>query len=118
MKRERDNIGIICGCLLLYFLNQLFKKKIKLQVVSIVLRNYLNDTICGCLIIAYTNLILSLHNKRLNRLLHIIAFNFFCGMFWEFVIPIFRSERVSDYRDIVAYIIGGVVYWMFYIVKG
>ena len=38
--------------------------------------------------------------------------HFQCGTIWEYVTPLFRKNTVSDIGDIVAYMIGGIVYWL------
>ena len=37
---------------------------------------------------------------------------FCCGVFWEYVTPLFRVETVSDPFDILTYIVGGILYWL------
>ena len=120
MIKNEDNIFIICGCILVYFVNQIVKNKVTIPIISIISKNYFNDVICGCLIIAYANVILNCYKKganRLNNLCSIVIFDSICGVFWEYVIPCFREERVSDFNDVIAYVIGGIVYWICYKVR-
>ena len=115
MKIDKD-IRIICICLLLYFANQFVKRIINIPILSYFLKNYFNDTICGCLIVAYANVVLRAYKRKkyqLNKVLLILLFELMCGVFWEFIIPVFRANRTSDYYDILAYMIGGVVYWTY-----
>lgn len=37
---------------------------------------------------------------------------FFCGIFWEYIAPMFRANTVSDTWDMLAYMIGGFLYWI------
>lgn len=120
MIKNKDNIYIICVCFLLYFINQIVKSKISIPIISIVLKNYFNDAVCGCLIISYANIVLDCYEKEvnwLNSIYSIIVFNAICGVFWEYVIPCFREERVSDFKDIIAYVLGGIVYRICYKVR-
>ena len=34
------------------------------------------------------------------------------GLFWEYVTPLFRENTVSDIWDVVAYMMGGFLYWI------
>lgn len=115
MMKAKKDIYIICVCLLLYITNQVTKTVYYGPAFPVFLKNYYNDILCGCLIIAISNYILSYYkygSLRINSLLIIVLFNLCCGLFWEFVIPIIRRNRTSDYVDIIAYLIGGFVYWI------
>ena len=73
---------------------------------------YFNDTIGGMTFVAYCSIITCFRDRRLRKLHHIEILMFFCGIFWEYVTPVFREGTVSDPYDILAYMLGGFLYWL------
>ena len=64
---------------------------------------------------AYTNILFVAVGKReysLRSLPGILVLMLLAGIFWEFVTPLFRKAAVTDYADIVAYLAGGIAYWI------
>ena len=59
---------------------------------------------------AAINLVLSFFYKPIRKMWHIIILMFFCGLYWELIVPLYRTNSVSDFWDIIAYIVGGVTY--------
>lgn len=45
------------------------------------------------------------------KLFHILVFTFFCGIFWEYIVPLYREDTVSDLFDIMAYLLGTLIFW-------
>jgi hypothetical protein len=35
----------------------------------------------------------------------------FCGLLWEYVTPFYRKDTTSDLLDIIAYMLGGLLFW-------
>lgn len=62
---------------------------------------------------AYTNLLLDLvkPEARFKRILPIVIFMLFCGLFWEFVAPLALPTSTADSFDLIAYELGAVVYY-------
>ncbi len=73
---------------------------------------YFNDTIGGITFTAYCNIVFSIYNRKMVRLWQIELLLFIAGLFWEYVTPVFRTYTVSDAWDIVAYMMGGLIYWL------
>ena len=115
MKVDK-NIHIICMCLLVYSVNQIVLKSISnIPIVSVFSKNHLNDVVCGCLIIAYVNYVLNYYKNgeyKIKSLPYILLLDTGCGLFWEYVAPLIRSGSTSDYMDLIAYLFGGIVYWV------
>ncbi|WP_329385511.1 hypothetical protein [Anaerofustis butyriciformans] len=109
---KKENIVVILLFLLLYFINQIFKNTIPMNLIGTFLSCYFNDIIGGAVFIAYCNIILSLNKKKVLSLCKIELFLFICGVFWEYITPIYRVDTVSDIWDIAAYMIGGILYWL------
>lgn len=74
--------------------------------------SYFNDIIGSITFMAYTNLILSFRKIILSKLWQIELLMFSCGVFWEFITPIYRADTVSDIFDVLAYMVGGILYWL------
>lgn len=73
---------------------------------------YFNDTVGGITFIAYCNLVFSFYCRKMIKLWQIELLMFFCGVFWEYLTPVFRKDTVTDVRDILAYMSGGFIYWV------
>lgn len=113
--KQKLNFWICVVCVFLYIVNQ----KLKFQYTNKILRDffigYYNDVIAGILITAYANLasFIFRNGKILfKNLMQILLFVLACGLFWEYISPIYRQDQVSDVMDIFAYLIGGIIYWL------
>lgn len=75
---------------------------------------HFNDFLGGMAFIAYANLLISLVRPevRFKKLTSMLVFIFLCGLFWEYVAPLFISKSVSDPLDLIAYIAGALAYWL------
>lgn len=78
-----------------------------------ILRSHLADFVGGVAFMAYTNLLFDLFkpNRRIRSILVIAPYIFACGLFWEFVAPFIVKPSTSDWWDVLAYVLGGALYW-------
>jgi len=79
------------------------------------INNYLNDLLVMCFILPYSNLLLKLYKKkkiRIDKFFQIISFSLLCGLFWEFVTPLYYKKSVTDFVDIIMYIASGLIYYI------
>lgn len=111
MSRKR-NLIIIGITVALYAVNQIIKTKISIEPIRWFMACYFNDTIGGMTFIAYCNIVVGFYNRKMVKLWQIELLLFFSGLFWEYVTPIFRENTVSDVWDILAYMMGGFLYWL------
>lgn len=109
---KKKNLVIILSTVLLYLLNQQFKGQISNESIKWFISSYFNDIIGGITFMAYTNLVLSFRNIIMSKLWQIELLMFSCGLFWEFITPLYRVDTVSDIWDIFAYMLGGILYWV------
>jgi len=75
---------------------------------------YMNDILAGVLVVAFFNFAFSFYSVRticLNTLLTILTFTFICGLFWEYIAPLYKPKSTGDYKDIIAYCCGGIIYY-------
>lgn len=73
---------------------------------------YLNDVLAGVLIVSFVNILAVISNQRkllLTKPLHILVFTLICGLFWEYVTPLYLTYSVSDPFDVIAYMCGGLL---------
>jgi len=69
----------------------------------------------GLLIVAFTNMMASTQMEwrlYLKSVRAIIVFSGLAGVYWEYVAPLYVEESISDPYDVLAYIAGGVAYWL------
>lgn len=73
-----------------------------------------NDVLGGIAFLAYSNLLIDLvkPDVRFKRLPTVLVFIFLCGLFWEIAAPAFVAESVGDPIDLLAYMLGGCLYWL------
>ena len=110
LSLRKKNLLVILITVLLYLLNQQFKGQISNESIKWFMSCYFNDIIGGMTFIAYSNIIFSFRKIIIAKLWHIELLMFSCGIFWELITPIYRTDTVSDVWDILAYMIGGLLY--------
>lgn len=113
IMQKKYNLTIIAITLILYSFNQITKSFIYIKAIKWFMVCYFNDIVGGITFISYCNVICGVFvNRQIIKLLQIEMLMFFCGLFWEYITPIFRKNTTSDIWDILAYMIGGFIYWI------
>lgn len=107
----KKDIKIIFITLILYFINQMIKDDIPFGYLKYFMVCYFNDLIGGITFMAYCGIIFRMGKKQLEKLWQILFLMFLCGIFWEYITPLFRHDTISDIYDIIAYMLGGFIYW-------
>ena len=102
------NMSLIGG---LYFVNNRWFKHISVGAVQYFFICYFNDILAPIFLLSYSNILLYVKGLRINQYTHIIAFCVAVGLLWEFLAPLLNPASVSDWLDIVCYVIGGSIYW-------
>lgn len=98
--------------LVLYTFNKLY---LKTQTENILIQNHLNDVLAGILLLCYINALSIISNQPkliVTRLRTIALLTLASGLFWEYITPLYLSKSVSDPLDVIAYMVGGVLYWI------
>ena len=109
----RDLVMLAAGFVLFYLNDLALKPLLSDAAFGWLFKNHFNDVLAGLAFMAYTNVLLALFRPkgRIVRLRFVIPFIFACGLFWECVAPLFVSGSVADPWDLLAYVMGGIVYW-------
>lgn len=80
------------------------------------IKSYFNDIfgcVCFLLLISIALTICAKRPIRIN-LLHVEILTFTSGIYWEYITPLYRPKTISDPLDIVAYMLGGILFWFFF----
>lgn len=110
----KKDIHIIIISMSIYVVNRLTKDYNNIPYIGYLCKCYLNDFLGGVVFIAYVNVLLAKFNyPKIQRGLHMGLLMLLCGIFWEYVCPLFLSYSVSDFYDVIAYILGGMMYYVF-----
>ena len=76
--------------------------------------SYGADVLAGAWILCFLNLILVWSGRKpVHRIAPAMLFVLGCGIFWEYVTPLYLSRSVGDPLDIAAYLAGCCVYLIF-----
>lgn len=97
----------MAGIGLLYWLNRLLPPSP--GIWGMLRSGYAADVMAGGLILCLVNLFLHLARRPpLRTPLAVSLFLLACGLFWEYVTPLYRPDAVSDPFDLLAYWLGGM----------
>ena len=87
MKRE---IQIIIVSMIVYITNRITKSCNNIPFIGYMCKCYLNDFLGGIVFSSYVNIVLCIWKyPPLTELLHILAMMLCCGLFWEYICPLF-----------------------------
>ena len=106
------NLSLIGVSALFYVINNYFLKEV---FTHFFFHWYLNDIFGGLMIVAIANTLILLgkqHKLYMDSLKKILFFTFIVGVYWEYVAPLYLASSVTDPWDIVAYMSGGLIYWI------
>ena len=73
--------------------------------------DHFNDFLASILILAYINICLSFIDYELRSLHILIAIILIISFVWEYIAIFIKPHSVCDYLDVIAYLIGAIVYW-------
>ena len=98
----------------LYILNKILLAGDYYGIFYWLMHGYFNDFVGSISFISYCNLasIFFRHRMYFTELHKILVFLLGCGVFWEFITPLYRENTISDPWDLVAYLSGGLLYYI------
>lgn len=111
MKKYTRQIVVFLIGIALCLLNKQYGYLITEKHLHWFMSCYFNDIIGAVSFSSYCDAVFSFFGKSLNKLFKLEIILFVCGLFWEYITPIFRSDTVGDFFDISAYLLGGLIYW-------
>ena len=83
------------------------------EVLYRLVSSYGADVLAGAWILCFLNLVLVWSGRRpVRRMSLALLFVFGCGVFWEYITPLYLNRAVSDPLDVAAYVAGGCVYML------
>lgn len=109
---KKYNIILIVLSLLFYLINKLNRLFGFVIFDNAYINNHLNDILASSVILGFSNILLENKYHMIENLLSIEIFVLVCGLFWEFITPLYKADSVSDFLDLIAYCFGGLVYWI------
>lgn len=81
------------------------------EVLHRFLSGYGADILAGAWILCFLNLLLEWSGRSpIRRVSLAVLFVFGCGVFWEYITPLYLNRAVSDPLDVAAYMAGGLIY--------
>ena len=116
----KKNIAVAAVTFGMYLINRKVRTMTGAGILGYFLRCYFNDLIGSITFMALTNIILLILGFReIVKPVYIEALLLGAGLFWEYVTPLFRRDTVSDPYDILAYLLGGIMYSLvIYLIQG
>ena len=94
----------------LYGLNRLFLRQAPGEI-GLFCRCSLNDLICPLFVIPAAQIILGGIGIKVRKYRPLFVFTLFCGIIWEFVIPVWKKDSVYDPWDLLFYFAGMHIYY-------
>ena len=95
-----------------YIANRFYLKHLNIPYIGHMLRNHFNDFIGGFVFPAYVNLLLILSGRKvIKRFVYLFLLMLGVSLLWEYVFPLVLPYSTSDILDIVAYMLGTLLYY-------
>ena len=104
MKKYGFAAGAIMG---LYALNRFVVLPRADGLLHRLLSGYFADFLAGGMMVILLFAALHLAHRKSPRLWHCLALALTCGLFWEYITPLYLPRSVSDPWDILAVLLGG-----------
>ena len=104
MKKYGFAAGVIMG---LYALNRFALLPRADGLLHRLLSGYFADFLAGGMMVLILFAALAAANRKPPKPLSALALAFFCGLFWEFVTPLYLPRSVGDPWDVLAVLLGG-----------
>ena len=109
----KKNILAAVASLIMCLINRQLRTMAGTGAAGFFLRCYFNDIVGSVAFMSLANIfLLFLGFRGITKPLHIEALLLGAGLFWEYGAPLIRSDTVSDPVDILAYLLGGAIYWL------
>ena len=99
-------------CLVIFFANNLWFKKLDISYNYPFIRNHLNDTLATIFLLSCFTFVKSLrkHNVRIS-FVKILLICSLASILWEYAAIWLKPGSTFDYIDILCYFLGGLIYY-------
>ena len=98
--------------MLLYVINRFYLKHLDIPYIGYLLKNHFNDFIGGFVFPSYLNLVLVLSGRNpILKFTSLFGIMLCVSLLWEYVFPLFLSYSTSDILDVLAYMLGTILYY-------
>lgn len=104
MKKYGFAAGTIMG---LYILNRFVLLPRADGLLHRLLSGYFADFLAGGMMVILLFAVLHLSHRKPPRPWYCLALALVCGLFWEYITPLYLPRSVSDPWDILAVLLGG-----------
>lgn len=107
------NIGLSCVCIILYIINKFIICKQESIYCYLFFKNHFNDLLAIVIAISLLNIYCVIEDlKLIDNLFVIILICIFFSVIWEGVVPKLKVDSVADFKDVLCYFTGGIIYWL------
>ena len=107
-----ENFFIFIISVVLHVLNVFIFSNINNSTLNYFFSCYFDDLLAPLLLFSYINILLSFYNKKIYSLKYLIIFILLVSIVWEYLIGFIKPSSVSDPIDILAYVLGTLIYWI------
>lgn len=107
-----ENFFIFIISVVLHVLNVFIFSNINNSTLNYFFSCYFDDLLAPLLLFSYINILLSFYNKKIYSLKYLIIFILLVSIVWEYLIGFIKPNSVSDPIDILAYVLGTLIYWI------
>ena len=112
MKNRNKAIVYASGLSSICICNKVYQFQVGNDTVDYICKCYLNDFFGSVVFLLYICIALSFFRKDfVFKLIHVESIMLLCGVLWEYITPLYRSDTVSDPIDIFVYMFGGLLFW-------
>jgi len=104
-----DNLTAIIFVIIVYTANYFVLKNHTSGWVWLFSVCYLNGILAPVFLLSYSNIIFGFVSRRLS-IGGILWITMLSALVWEFIAPLYNSKSVTDWFDVLAYVVGGLIY--------
>ncbi len=110
VRQNKHELICAAAVTVAYMLNKLIFINITSGDWGYFFRCYFNDLICPIFFLSYCKFIFSLAKIRINNYFIFLGIGMAAGFAWEYVIPLFKHNSISDPYDLLCYFVGTHIY--------
>jgi len=89
-------------------------QRLHIQLPNLI-NNYVNDLLCVPIVLAITQKLIQLFKKSHNYIISvkvIFFVVFYYSLYFEYILPLYKTRYTGDFIDVVLYILGGMIFYI------